>query len=135
MSCRAVRFTTILGGALARELNVRVGDSVILIAPEGTATPTGVVPRMRRFHVVGLFESGMYEFDRRLALVHMADAARLFRSGDRRDRTASGLYRPAARADPGAHRGALPGRPRLLRQRLDRATMPISSARSRSPNR
>jgi lipoprotein-releasing system permease protein len=74
-------FATILGGALARELNVRVGDSVILIAPEGTATPTGVVPRMRRFRVVGLFESGMYEFDRGLALVNLADAALLFRSG------------------------------------------------------
>jgi len=48
---------------------------------KGTATPTGVVPRMRRFRVVGLFESGMYEFDRGLALVNMADAARLFRSG------------------------------------------------------
>jgi lipoprotein-releasing system permease protein len=75
-------YTTILGGALAHELRVGVGDTVVLIAPEGTATPTGVVPRMRRFRVVGLFHSGMYEFDRGLALVHMADAARLFRTGD-----------------------------------------------------
>ena len=74
-------FTTILGSALAHELNVRVGDSVILIAPEGSATPTGVMPRMRRFKVVGLFESGMYEFDRGLALVSLADAALLFRTG------------------------------------------------------
>jgi lipoprotein-releasing system permease protein len=74
-------FATILGSALAKELQVGVGDSVILIAPEGSATPTGVVPRMRRFRVVGLFESGMYEFDRGLALVHMADAALLFRTG------------------------------------------------------
>jgi lipoprotein-releasing system permease protein len=59
-----------------------VGDSVVLIAPEGTATPTGVVPRMRRFRVVGLFQSGMYEFDRGLALVHMADGARLFQLGE-----------------------------------------------------
>src|SRR5207237_10820713 len=63
------------------ELEARVGDSVVLIAPEGTATPTGVVPRMRRFRVVGLFHSGMYEFDRGLALTHMADAARLFELG------------------------------------------------------
>ena len=51
------------------------------MAPEGSATPTGVVPRMRRFRVVGLFRSGMYEFDRGLALMHMSDAARLFRTG------------------------------------------------------
>jgi lipoprotein-releasing system permease protein len=74
-------YATILGSALAHELNVRVGDSVVLIAPQGTATPTGVVPRMRRFRVAGLFSSGMYEFDRGLALVHLADAARLFRMG------------------------------------------------------
>ena len=72
----------ILGSALARELHASVGDSVVLIAPEGTATPTGVVPRMRRFRVVGLFNSGMYEFDRGLALVHLEDAARLFHAGD-----------------------------------------------------
>jgi lipoprotein-releasing system permease protein len=75
-------YGTILGSALARELNVRVGDTVVLIAPEGTATPTGVVPRMRRFRVVGLFQSGMYEFDRGLALVHLQDAARLFRTDE-----------------------------------------------------
>jgi lipoprotein-releasing system permease protein len=74
-------YGTILGSALAHELNVRTGDSVVLIAPAGTATPTGVVPRMRRFRVAGIFESGMYEFDRGLALVNMEDAARLFRSG------------------------------------------------------
>jgi lipoprotein-releasing system permease protein len=76
-------YGTILGTALARELQVGVGDSVVLIAPEGTATPIGFVPRNRTFHVVGLFESGMYEFDRSLALVHMADAAKLYRLGDR----------------------------------------------------
>ena len=71
----------ILGSALARELHAGVGDTVVVIAPEGSATPTGLVPRMRRFHVVGLFNSGMYEFDRGLALVHLEDAARLFRQG------------------------------------------------------
>jgi lipoprotein-releasing system permease protein len=75
-------YAIILGAALAHEINARVGDSVVLIAPEGTATPTGVVPRMRRFHVTGLFKSGMYEFDRGLALVHLADAARLLRMGE-----------------------------------------------------
>jgi lipoprotein-releasing system permease protein len=77
------KYRIILGTALARELRVQVGESVVLIAPEGTATPIGVVPRNRTFHIVGLFESGMYEFDRGLALVHMADAAKLYRLGDR----------------------------------------------------
>src|SRR5450759_4038818 len=72
----------ITAGRLA-DLAAEVGDSIVLVAPEGTATPTGVVPRMRRFRVVGLFESGMYEFDRGLALIHIADAARLYRFGDR----------------------------------------------------
>jgi len=80
---QAGQYRIVLGSALAHELNAHVGGSVVLIAPEGTATPTGVVPRMRRFQVVGIFESGMYEFDRGLALVHMADAARLYRLGDR----------------------------------------------------
>ncbi|MGP8033921.1 MAG: lipoprotein-releasing ABC transporter permease subunit [Steroidobacteraceae bacterium] len=72
----------ILGAALARELNVAVGGTVVVIAPQGTATPTGMVARMRRFRVVGVFSSGMYEFDRGLALTHMSDAARLFRLGE-----------------------------------------------------
>jgi lipoprotein-releasing system permease protein len=72
----------VLGTALAHALNARLGDAVVVIAPQGTATPTGVVPRMRRFKVVGLFHSGMYEFDRGLALVNMSDAARLFRTGE-----------------------------------------------------
>ncbi|HTX04847.1 MAG TPA: lipoprotein-releasing ABC transporter permease subunit [Steroidobacteraceae bacterium] len=72
------RYRVILGSALARALRVRVGGSVVLIAPQGVATPTGVMPRMRRFEVAGLFHSGMYEYDRGLALVNLTDAARLF---------------------------------------------------------
>ena len=72
-------YRIILGVALARELNVNVGDSVVLIAPEGTATPVGVMPRWRRFTVAGLFESGMYEFDRGLALAHMTDVGKVYR--------------------------------------------------------
>jgi len=79
----AGQYHIILGSALARELHAKVGGQVVLIAPEGTATPTGVVPRMRRFLVTGIFESGMYEFDRGLALAHIADAAKLYRLGDR----------------------------------------------------
>jgi lipoprotein-releasing system permease protein len=80
---QAGQYRVVLGSALARELHAHVGSQVVLIAPEGTATPTGVVPRMRRFQVSGIFQSGMYEFDRGLALIHMADAARLYRLGDR----------------------------------------------------
>ncbi len=74
-------YRIILGSALAHELNAHVGDAVVVMAPAGSATPTGVVPRMRRFQVVGLFRSGMYEFDRGLALTDLDDAARLFRTG------------------------------------------------------
>ena len=77
------QYRIILGSALARELDARVGDTIVLMAPQGTATPTGVFPRMRRFTVSGVFESGMYEYDRGLALVHMTDAALLYRLGDR----------------------------------------------------
>ncbi len=77
------RWRIVLGSALARELGAAVGDDVIVMAPEAMATPDGIKPRMRRFTVVGLFESGMYEFDRGLALMHLADAARLYRLGER----------------------------------------------------
>jgi lipoprotein-releasing system permease protein len=75
-------FRIVLGDALAAQLGVRVGDAVILMAPEGSATPAGIVPRMRRMTVAGLFHSGMYEYDSRLALMHIDDARRLYRLGD-----------------------------------------------------
>ncbi len=74
-------YRVVLGDALATELGVAVGESVVLIAPQGTPTPSGLVPRMRRFQVAGTFHSGMYEFDRGLALTHRTDAARLFALG------------------------------------------------------
>ena len=76
------KYRIILGSALAKELHVRVGESIVAIAPEGTATPSGVFPRMRRFEVSGIFQSGMYEFDRGLALINMEDAARLYKLGN-----------------------------------------------------
>ena len=76
------QFHIILGAALAKELHAQVGGSVVLMAPEGTATPGGVVPRMRRFKVTGIFDSGVYEFDRGLALIHMQDAARIYHLGN-----------------------------------------------------
>jgi lipoprotein-releasing system permease protein len=73
----------VLGSALARELQVGVGDRVVLAISQGTVTPAGLAPRLRRFTVSGIFEAGMYEFDRGLAFVHLEDAARLWRMDDR----------------------------------------------------
>ncbi len=72
-------FGVVLGLELARALGVAPGDRVTLIAPQGTVTPAGVVPRLRQFRVLATFESGHFEFDSTLALVHIADAQKLFR--------------------------------------------------------
>jgi lipoprotein-releasing system permease protein len=72
-------FGIVLGRELARQLGVRVGDPVTLIAPSGQITPAGVLPRMKQMTVVALFNSGHYEYDSGLALLHVADAARIFR--------------------------------------------------------
>ena len=76
-------FNIVLGSELARALDVFVGDRVTLIAPQGVVTPAGVIPRLKTFKVVGLFEVGMYEYDSGLALIHLADAQRLYRMDDR----------------------------------------------------
>src|SRR6185503_5850249 len=75
-------FGIVLGSELARALGVLLGDKIALIAPQGLVTPAGVIPRMKQFTVVGLFEVGMFEFDSGLALVHMADAQKLYQMGD-----------------------------------------------------
>ncbi len=72
-------FGIVLGGDLARSLGVREGDPVTLIAPSGQVTPAGVVPRLKQMEVVGTFESGHFEYDSALALMHQEDAARIFR--------------------------------------------------------
>jgi lipoprotein-releasing system permease protein len=73
------QFGIVLGTDLARSLGVREGDPVTLVAPSGQVTPAGVVPRLKQMTVVGLFSSGHYEYDSALAMVHIEDAARLFR--------------------------------------------------------
>jgi lipoprotein-releasing system permease protein len=75
-------YRALLGRALAAELGVRLGDTVVLAVPMGTVTPVGVVPRVRRLTVAGIIDSGFYEFDRNVALVELGDAARIFRLGD-----------------------------------------------------
>jgi len=76
------RYRIVLGAELARALGVVPGDKVILVAPEATVTPAGILPKLRRFTVSGIFEVGMGDYDRGVALVHLADAQRLFRLGD-----------------------------------------------------
>jgi len=69
----------VLGIELARSLGVREGDKVTLVLPGGQITPAGEVPRLKQLTVVGTFDAGHYEYDSTLALVHVDDAAKLFR--------------------------------------------------------
>ena len=72
-------FAVVLGAELARQLGVKTGEQVTLIAPGGQVTPLGVVPRLKQLHVVGLLDTGHFEYDASLALVHISDAQRIFR--------------------------------------------------------
>ena len=78
----AGEFNIILGADLARLLGVMVGDKVTLVTPTANVTPAGVMPRLKRFTVSGIFEVGMYEYDSALALIHLDDARTLFRLGE-----------------------------------------------------
>ena len=72
-------FGIVLGGELARALGVRLGDTVVVITPQGTVTPAGTLPRVKSFKLVGVFEIGMFEFDSGLALINLEDAQKLYR--------------------------------------------------------
>ncbi len=72
----------ILGKELARNLGVFKGDTVAVISPRGTLSPIGHIPAMKQFRVIGLFESGMYEYDGSLAYIHLQDAQKVLRMGD-----------------------------------------------------
>ncbi|QKO22602.1 lipoprotein-releasing ABC transporter permease subunit [Rhodoferax sp. BAB1] len=72
-------FGVVLGRDLARQLGVQEGDKVTLVAPSGQVTPAGVVPRLKQMTVVGTFDSGHYEYDAGLLMLHVDDAARIFR--------------------------------------------------------
>ncbi len=76
---QADSFNVVLGGELARALGVQVGDRVTLVAPGGQVTPAGVMPRLKQLTVAGLFDSGHYEYDATLVLLHVDDAQRIFR--------------------------------------------------------
>jgi len=76
---KAGEFNIILGIDLAAHLGVGPGDTVTLYVPEFRTTAVGVTPRLKRFTVSGIFEVGMYEYDFKLALIHLEDARRLMR--------------------------------------------------------
>jgi lipoprotein-releasing system permease protein len=69
----------VLGSELARQLGVRTGDPVTVVAPSGQVTPAGVLPRLKTFVVAGTFEAGHHEYDSALAWIHLEDAQRLYR--------------------------------------------------------
>ena len=75
-------YNIILGKELALWLGVGVGDKVTVFVPELNTTPVGVLPKMRRFTVSGIFEAGAQEYDLGLAVVHLQDAQKLTRIGD-----------------------------------------------------
>jgi len=77
----AGEFNVVLGVDLARALGAHVGDSVLLITPQGQITPAGMLPRLKQFHVAGIFEIGMAPYDNALALIHLEDAQKLYRMG------------------------------------------------------
>lgn len=75
-------YSMILGAELAVSLGVSVGDKITLIAPQGTFSPVGLVPRIKRFTVAGIFNAGMHEYDSALAIIHIKDAQTVFKYGD-----------------------------------------------------
>lgn len=75
-------FGIVLGSDLARALGVHLNEKVLLISPQGQITPAGMVPRLKQFRVVGIFEIGMAPYDNTLALIHLNDAQKLYQMGD-----------------------------------------------------
>jgi len=72
-------FAIVLGSHLADALGVRTGDTLMVLAPQGSVSPAGFTPRMRQFTVKGIFSSGYYEYDASMAFINVQDAARVFR--------------------------------------------------------
>jgi lipoprotein-releasing system permease protein len=79
---RPGEFGIVLGAEIARALGVGLGDQVTLVTPQGQITVAGMIPRLKVFRVVGVFEVGMFEFDSGLALINLSDAQKLFRLDD-----------------------------------------------------
>lgn len=71
-------YGVLLGTGLARKMRLQVGDNVLLLAPQGKLTAAGFYPRLRSLRVVGLFESGLYQYDSGMAYLHLQDAQTLY---------------------------------------------------------
>jgi lipoprotein-releasing system permease protein len=78
----AGQYNIILGSELAYNLGAHIGDQITMVTPQANFSPAGVLPRLRRFRVVGIFEIGMYEYDRGVALINLHDAQKLFQMGE-----------------------------------------------------
>jgi lipoprotein-releasing system permease protein len=76
---RAGEFGIVLGSELANSLGTRVGRKITLVVPQTSVTPVGLLPRIKRFTVQGIFTVGIHEYDSSLVLLHLADAAKLLR--------------------------------------------------------
>ena len=76
---QAGSFNVVLGAEFARAMGVQTGDRITLVAPSGQVTPAGVLPRLKQLTVTGVFDSGHYEYDANMALLHIEDAQRIFR--------------------------------------------------------
>ncbi len=72
-------FSIVIGMELARTMGTFIGDKIVLISPQGQVTPAGILPRLKQFTVVGIFEVGHFEYDSGLVLIHMFDAQKLYR--------------------------------------------------------
>jgi lipoprotein-releasing system permease protein len=72
----------VIGKELAKNLGLFLGDTVDVISPMGNITPFGMMPKMRRFQVVGVFNTGMFEYDSTLAYVSLAEAQQFMGIGD-----------------------------------------------------
>jgi lipoprotein-releasing system permease protein len=81
-SLRDGEFGIVLGSELAKALHLKVGDKVMAVTAQGTVTMAGIIPRSKRFTVVGIFAAGMYEYDRNYAYLQLQDTARLYRMAD-----------------------------------------------------
>ena len=75
-------FKILIGSELARFLGAEIGHKITIITPEASITPAGILPKLRRFQIAGIYNVGTHQFDRNTAVIHIEDAKRLYRLGD-----------------------------------------------------